>query len=319
MSTTAFSQIRTAVHQLNPGAVREEAERPLSIGLEAGSSETLAAMEDFLAPPGLSRRRRLQLFEGLHRIGDPGTPPSFDIVLSEEPLAGRLGASGAEALLGYEGQHGQSRVTGEPLPEAPGAFPFFAGDPKRTVREILRERGDLRLPLARRFPPFRQPVIHGIIQDVAQENALFALFSALPDVLPNVFALGWAVAEFASDTAVLTVNQVRMAFLIAAASDRPVSFLDQKRQVASIVAGAFGWRAMARELAGKIPFGGGLIPKAAISYAGTYVVGLSLERFYRIGYGMTAGEREGVYREALANGKRFAGWALEARRRIGRT
>ncbi len=278
------------MHQLNPGAVREAAERPLSIGLEATSSETLAAMEDFLAPPGLSRRRRLQLFEGLHRIGDPGIPLSFDIVLSEEGL-----------------------------PEAPGAFPFHAGDPKRTVRAILRERGDLSLPLARRFPPFRQPVIHGIIQDVAQENALFALFSALPDVLPNVFALGWAAAEFASDTAVLTVNQVRMAFLIAAASDRPVGFLDQKRQVASIVAGAFGWRAMARELAGKIPFGGGLIPKAAISYAGTYVVGLGLERFYRIGYGMTAAERGGVYREALATGRRFAGWALEARRRTVRT
>jgi hypothetical protein len=290
MATEVFRQIRTAVHQLNPGAVREAAEQPLSIGLEAVSSETLAAMEDFLAPPGLSRRRRLQLFEGLHRIGDPGTPQSFDIVLSEEGL-----------------------------PEAPGAFPFHAEDPKRTVRSILRERGDLRLPLASRFPPFRQPVIHGIIQDVAQENALFALFSALPDVLPNVFALGWAAAEFASDTAVLTVNQVRMAFLIAAASDRPVGFLDQKRQVASIVAGAFGWRALARELAGKIPFGGGLIPKAAISYAGTYVVGLSLERFYRIGYGMTAAEREGVYQEALANGRRFAGWALEARRSIGRT
>ena len=34
-----------------------------------------------------------------------------------EPLAGRLGASGAEALLNYERQHGQSRVTGE-RPEA---------------------------------------------------------------------------------------------------------------------------------------------------------------------------------------------------------
>lgn len=289
MAIEVFRQIRTAVHQLNPGVVREAAERPLSIGLEATSSETLAAMEDFLAPPGLSRRRRLQLFECLHRIGDSGTPQSFDIVLSEEGF-----------------------------PEVPGAFPFRAGDPKRTVRAILRERGDLSLALASRFPPFRQPVIHGIIQDIAQENALFALFSALPDVLPNVFALGWAAAEFASDTAVLTVNQARMAFLIAAASDRPVGFLDQKRQIASIVAGAFGWRAMARELAGKIPFGGGLIPKAAISYAGTYVVGLSLERFYRIGYGMTAAEREGVYREALANGRRFAGWALEARRIAGR-
>jgi hypothetical protein len=290
MAKEVFHQIRAAVHQLNPGAVREAAGRPLSVGLEASSSETLAAMEDFLAPPSVSRRRRLQLFEGLHRIGDAGTPPNFDIVLSEEGL-----------------------------PEAPGAFPFHAGEPKRTVSSILRERGDLSLPLARRFPPFRQPVIHGIIQEVAQENALFALFSALPDVLPNVFALGWAAAEFASDTAVLTVNQVRMAFLIAAASDRPVGFLDQKRQIASIVAGAFGWRAMARELTGKIPFGGGLIPKAAIAYAGTYVVGLGLERFYRIGYGLTAAERKGVYQEALASGKRFAGWALEVRRSTGRT
>ena len=105
----------------------------------------------------------------------------------------------------------------------------------------------------------------------------------------------------------------------AAASDRPVGFLDQKRQIASIVAGAFGWRAMARELTGKIPFGGGLIPKAAIAYAGTYVVGLGLERFYRIGYGLTAAERKGVYQEALASGKRFAGWALEVRRSTGRT
>jgi hypothetical protein len=186
------------------------------------------------------------------------------------------------------------------------------------VRAILRERVDLSLPLARRFAPFRQPVIHGIIQEVAQENALFSLFSALPDVLPNVFALGWAAAEFASDTAVLTVNQVRMAFLIAAASGRPVGFLDQKRQIASIIAGAFGWRALARELAGKIPFGGGLIPKAAIAYAGTYVVGLSLERFYRIGYGLTAAEREGVYREALASGRRYAGLALKTPRSEGR-
>ena len=290
MATEVFHQIRAAVHQLNPGAVREAVARPLSIGLEAASSETLAAMEDFLAPPGLSRRRRLQLFEGLHRIGDPGTPPSFDLILSDEAL-----------------------------PESPGAFTFHAGEPKRTVDSILRERGDLSLPLARRFPPFRRPVIHAIIREVAQENALFALFSALPDVLPTVFALGWAAAEFASDTAVLTVNQVRMAFLIAAASDSPVGFLDQKRQIASIIAGAFGWRALARELAGKIPFGGGLIPKAAISYAGTYVVGLGLERFYRIGYGMTAAERKGVYQEALASGKRFAGLALEARRSTGRT
>ena len=42
-------------------------------------------------------------------------------VLPTEPLAGRLGASGAEALLHSERQHGQSRVTGEPLAGRLGA------------------------------------------------------------------------------------------------------------------------------------------------------------------------------------------------------
>ena len=41
---------------------------------------------------------------------------------------------------------------------------------------------------------------------------------------------------------------------------------EQKTEVASITAGAFGWRAVARELAGKIPLGGGLVPKAAIEH-----------------------------------------------------
>jgi len=51
---------------------------------------------------------------------------------------------------------------------------------------------------------------------------------------------------------------------------------ERAAEILSIVGGAFGWRALARELAGKIPFGGGIIPKGAIAYAGTYVVGKGL-------------------------------------------
>lgn len=281
----AIQQIRIALRHLNPEEVRLSAATPVTIGLAAASSETLAAMEDFLAPPELSRRKRLQVFESLYRIGDPDAPRHFDIILCE---AGLL--------------------------DSPGAFPFDPGDPSRTVDRVLREREDLALPLARRFPPFRAAVTSRTVRKVAEENALFALFSALPNLMPNIFEIGWAVAEFASDTAVLTVNQIRMAFLLAAASDRPVGFLEQKGEIASIVAGAFGWRALARELAGKIPLGGGLIPKAAIAYAGTMVVGTGLERYYSLGYGLTPAERDSLYQQALASGKRFAQWALRARR-----
>jgi hypothetical protein len=118
--------------------------------------------------------------------------------------------------------------------------------------------------------------------------------------------LPWAIGEFASDTAFLTMNQIRMGFLIAGASDSAIGYREQKAEIVSIVTGAFGFRAIARELVGKIPFGGGLIPKAAVSFAGTYVVGLSLERYHRVGYGLTREERRKEYESALAHGRTVA-------------
>ncbi|MGH9675413.1 MAG: hypothetical protein ACRD44_19755, partial [Bryobacteraceae bacterium] len=53
-------------------------------------------------------------------------------------------------------------------------------------------------------------------------------------------------------------------------------------------------------------FGAGLIPKAAIAFAGTYVMGLSLERIYRLGYGLTRAERRLAYGEALLRGRQVA-------------
>jgi uncharacterized protein (DUF697 family) len=118
--------------------------------------------------------------------------------------------------------------------------------------------------------------------------------------------LPWAVGEFATDTAFLTMNQIRMALLLAAVHGHTVGYTEQKAQIAVIAAGAFGWRAIARELVGKIPLGGGLIPKAAIAFAGTYVVGLGLEKFNRTGSGLSQRERKDAYAGAFAKGKEVA-------------
>jgi hypothetical protein len=108
------------------------------------------------------------------------------------------------------------------------------------------------------------------------------------------------------------MNQVRKAFLIAGASAPDVGYREERAQIAGIVAGAFGWRALARELVGKIPFGGGLIPKAAIAYAGTYTMGVGLERFYRIGYGLSRQERNQMYEQALERGRSIVAGIVEA-------
>lgn len=281
-----FREVKQALTQLNPNDVREEAARPLDIGLVASSPETLWRMERYFCPPHLSQGRRAQVARMLHRVGPANGPSRFDLEIYDEQLL---------------------------APEH--AVAFSPADPERTVRAVIRRRQDLWLPLARSIYPFRKPVVHRIIQKVSQENALFSLVSALPDVLPSVLALPWALGEWASDTAFLTVNQIRMGFLIAGASDRDVGYRDQKGVIASIFTSAFGWRALARELVGKIPFGAGLLPKAAVAYAGTYVVGLSMERLYSLGYAYTRLERRAAYEDAFVRGKEVAQGLLEGLRR----
>jgi hypothetical protein len=105
-----------------------------------------------------------------------------------------------------------------------------------------------------------------------------------------------------------------MTFRLAAANDRSIGYREQASQIASIAAGSLGWRALARELVGKVPFGGGLIPKAGIAWAGTFAVGLSIERLYRLGYGFTRAERRAVYEEAFEHGRQIAGMLLDGLR-----
>jgi hypothetical protein len=269
-----LASVRAAASRLSPHEVLERAEQPLAIALVAGNNSGYADMEDFLVPPDTPPERRREMLKILHRDSESGNPDRFDLVLYEQ---------------------------GMPCPV--NAFTFFRDDPERTIRDVLHERNELALPLARRFPVFRKPVVDRVIQSVARENALFALATALPNVVPSLLELPWAVGEFASDTAFLTINQVRMAFLIGAASDREVGYLEQKGQIATIVGSAFGWRTLARELVGKIPFGGGLIPKGAIAYAGTYVVGKGLERINRIGGGYSSQERREHFDSAFERGK----------------
>jgi uncharacterized protein (DUF697 family) len=187
----------------------------------------------------------------------------------------------------------------------PGFYALDRHDPEATITEILHAHDELTLALARNFPGFRRAVIQRAIRAVARENAFFAIAAALPDVIPSLIELPWALGEFASDTFFLTANQIRMAFLIAAACGDEIGFAEQKGSIALIVAGAFGWRALARELVGKIPFGGGLIPKGAIAYAATFAVGKGLERLHE-DHPFTSGEHREVYEQAYQQGLEVA-------------
>lgn len=280
-SITSFGQIRQALLSLNPAEVRQAAAQPLRIRVAAATPASYRRIEGFLCPPGISPRRR----ESALRLIETGHQPA-DIALWDEELL-----------------------------RPKDAFPFIAGRPLETVNLVLDARPDLKLPLARNFPAFRDVVTRRYIHEVSRENAVFSLATALPDLMPSVLSLPWAVGQFASDTAFLTMNQTRLAFLIAAANDHAVGYSEQRSEIGAIVAGAFGWRAVARQLVGKIPLGGGLIPKAAVAYAGTFVAGQYLDALYRQGYKLSRGERKSAYGEALDRGKEVAVQLLEQLRR----
>ncbi|HVP00419.1 MAG TPA: hypothetical protein VMT15_20245 [Bryobacteraceae bacterium] len=279
MALSVLRQIKGALASLNPGAVRAEADRVVRISLVAASPEELGRMETFLVPHHFSAERRAEAVRMLVR--GPALGCDFEVY---------------DAALLRPGK----------------GFALDLEAPDECIRRILKKREELVLPLARNLYPFRKPAAHKIIRAVARENAMFSLATAIPDIVPSLAMIPWAVGEFGSDTAFLTMNQIRMAFLLAAVSDRPIGYREQRSEVASIIAGAFGWRALARELVGKVPFGGGLIPKAGIAYAATYAVGLSLERLYRLGYGFTRDERRAVYEEAFLHGKQIAGMLLDS-------
>lgn len=278
-----LAQVRGALKKLDPESIRAQAARRYRILLAANSSASYAAVEDFLAPASLSRSKRLEVAETLVRACDPDAEGKFHFVFAEAGMAAPEGWIAGEDLFYFDVDH----------------LPDF-------VRAFVAARPEAALGLARLLEPVRDEYVRQTIHQVARENALFSMLTAAPNIVPWLGEIPWLVGEFASDTAVLTANQIRMAFLLAAASDREVGFREQRREIGAIVAGAWGWRAAARELVGKIPFGGGIIPKAAIAYAGTYVAGLTLDRLYRVGYGMSRAERKKAYEEAYARGREVA-------------
>jgi hypothetical protein len=279
MPASVLKQIHGAIGNLDPREVRREAEKPFRVGLLAGEEGGYARLVGFLLPDGMSDHKAEQAAARIVRVEETTDCERCDFGLVAD---------------------------GGPAP------PHFYRL-EEAVTQVVARHQELWVPVARCFPAFRDEVVGRLIAKVARENALFSIVTSLPNLAPFL-GLAWAIGEFASDTAILTINQIRLAFLIAAASDSPVGYREQKGQIASLVTSAFGWRAVAREMVSKIPMGGGVVPKAAVAYAGTWVVGMGLDRYQRLGRGLTAAEKQELYTRALERGRQLVHEILERRR-----
>ena len=249
MSIPFLRQIGAALRNLDPATVRATVSRPLKFGVLAADEHCVDDICEFLSP--------VRSVTGRHEL----------VRIAKEEDFSRVSVGFAE--------HG--------VPHPEHFYSFDRNRPRESAAALLEGREDLWLPMACNFSGLRGDVSERLIWKIAKENALFTVTTSLPNIVPTVLVLPWAVGELASDTAFLTMNQIRLSFQLAAAHGKEVGYDRQSLQVGSIAGTAFGWRALARQIVSKLPAGAGLVPKGLIAFAGTYVVGRALEHWFREG------------------------------------
>jgi len=157
--------------------------------------------------------------------------------------------------------------------------------------DCLPERA---LALGRAFSLFRPMVAEVEIARVARVNAEVAILSAIPQA-----SLILGPASVLADSLVITKNQVVLALRLAAMNGQELNRA-RALEALPIVGAAFGWRAAARELVGFLPAGLGVVPKAAIAYAGTLAAGKAAAWYYQTGHRLTDAQVRQLYRESSA-------------------
>lgn len=163
----------------------------------------------------------------------------------------------------------------------------------------------LRFALPRRLAALRPVVADAVIVETARVNAEFALLSSLPANIPVVGGLLGGGADFL----VLTKNQAIMLFKLAALHGRDLrSKSALAMEIVPVVGAAFLWRTVARELVGMLPGVVSAVPKTAIGYVGTYIVGKTAQYYFALGIRPNSHLVQQFAHEASTRWRRLGEW-----------
>ena len=264
---------------VSPKAIEDEASTAFRLALVGDSAHRLALREALLtakATPG--EREAAQ--EYLTEMADPpdaGSGDDYAFVLYASGSGGTIGARGTNSV---------------PL----------VGLPDDVAEGMIGQRPDLAVALGRRFPLFRIPAANRLINDTARVNANFAILSAIPGVVP------WTAivlpASSVADTLILTKNQIMLIMRLAALHGHKPGYTKQIKELLGTVGGALGWRTLARQLAGFVPAGIGVVLKGTIAYSGTFTAGRAALWFYQTGRTLSPKEIRSIYKGKMKEARK---------------
>jgi uncharacterized protein (DUF697 family) len=153
----------------------------------------------------------------------------------------------------------------------------------------------------------REPVCQKLIDDTSFINGAYSLTTGLAEINPVM-----DIPLNMADLVVLTKNQALMAYKIALAMGLPSDWRETLPKLATVVGGAFLWRQLARQLVGLIP-AYGIVPKIAVSYAGTLAVGQAIYQWCANGERLKPEALKVLYADALERGRAAAHSLMDKR------
>ncbi len=149
------------------------------------------------------------------------------------------------------------------------------------------------LTLAVNFYGLKPTVVQRLVHATALANAELALVANLSGFVPLVGSF----IGLGSELALLTKNQIIMLYKLALihgyARDRALALFPE---VLSIIASAFGWRHLARQLVSLLPAPLAVVPKAGIAYTATYLLGMVADNYFAAGRMPTRTELNKLWR-----------------------
>ncbi len=156
------------------------------------------------------------------------------------------------------------------------------------------------LALGRNFPLFRVPIARQLINETSFANAAYALSTGIAEVIPVL-----DIPLNFTDMVILTKAQAFMVYRLGLLLGYSIYWQGYLSEFGGIIGGGFLWRQVARELVGLIPVWG-IVPKVAISYAGTFVMGSAVMQWYLTGRKLSRSQLNALYSQALEQGRQYA-------------
>ncbi len=301
-AVSKMSEFWRVLRDLSPESVRRDVERGFSLALLGTDEAGKEALRGALQPAsGCAQSEYLVQVAGLAEASRHQVPPRADLYLYvvnassglsgvdvsaleqlyllARPTALIFAGDGCGSLAGRLDH--VSRDLGGLVSTAVAVDPCDpAGVERHLGALLLATLPNRSLAMARRLAILRPLVAERVIAETARVNAEVALLSNLPANIPVVGTLMGAGADFL----VLTKNQLMMVLKLAAIHGRDLRRKWQlAAELAPVVGAALAWRTIARLLVGSLPTPVAALPKAAIAYVGTVVVGQAAGFYFEHG------------------------------------